>query len=1031
MENVQKSRGTLKSQKPDAGGAASKPFPIVGIVKNNIDPLRMGRLQVYLDYGGGSNPDDATQWRTVRWCFPFYGVTRPQAPPDDWGSYVANPTSYGMWFSPPDIGTQVICIFVQGKDDYGYAIGAIPDPETLHMIPAIGSSDNIIVNEGEASKYGGATKLPVTNLNAQNTGLSDALNFLNEAKPVHSYSAMAMMQQGIIRDPVRGPLGTSANRESPSRVGWGVSTPGRPIFEGGYDDAAIASAASGGTPPENLRIIARRGGHSIILDDGDNIGRDCVARIRTALGHQILMSDDGQVISILHSNGQCYIELGKEGTVDVFATNSINLRTQGDLNFHADRNVNIHANKDVNIHSKNLNIHSEKNFNHRVGSDSAIATGGTHTHLVSGPCSFESGGDISLASVAIAYVNGSKVNLNTGKTATTPQEVDPIPLLAQTDTLWDQTVGWAAVPGYTLSIASRVPAHYPWANAGQGVDAKVDSDAASNLPAAPTPAAAGVNAAAGLNPSTPTSVAAGAAMPVAGAVSNSIDQNTTSNMLGAVATNVANGPAAAAVTTGSAVVEGSAYVGQFAQTPEQMETGGYLKPGSSKLINSLTASGSNVEMALTNNLFTGKDGINSLQQFVDNIDTQAASMVKNFQQAQNYFTAAGVITGKEHPTQIAGIVQAGTTQGLENTFNALSNGIQNAGAVLDEIASGNFAATLAENVTGGLASISTALNLVQPIPSLESLSATAKGIAASAFAQIKAGFPPLEVGVPQNLKEIAKKIREDIQGIDVGDALVGAATSSLSSAIASGVNNLVGGRNTVNNIVNQTENALNNLSNDVNNLLGTNIDLSGNQLDNLNNLADSLDNAVGSLNNTLNDIGDTLKNAASDLLNGELPDVSLDDLSNTLSNGISSGLSQLGLSGSAAAELMSSISALGSGGAVSIKLPSVGADTFNRAGLTAAISDALGDSRIPMPNFAGEIAGAAVSAAEDLISALKEKIAGNQEKSDKVRSLSDLEKAFYEAEKNYPPGDPRIVAAYQAYAEAAMQAAIDDQTSDL
>ena len=49
-----------------------------------------------------------------------------------------------------------------------------------------------------------------------------------------------MNQQGIIRDPIRGPISSSASREPASRVGWGVSTPGRPIYEGGYDDASLA-----------------------------------------------------------------------------------------------------------------------------------------------------------------------------------------------------------------------------------------------------------------------------------------------------------------------------------------------------------------------------------------------------------------------------------------------------------------------------------------------------------------------------------------------------------------------------------------------------------------------------------------------------------------------------------------------------------------------------------------------------------------------------------------------------------------------
>ena len=108
------------------------------------------------------------------------------------------------------------------------------------------------------------------------------------------------------------------------------------------------------------------------MDDGDIIGRDQLIRLRTALGHQILMSDDGQMLSILHSNGQTYIELGKEGTVDVFATNSVNLRTQGDLNLHADNDINLNA-KNVNINSsENTTLNADKAFSQRVGEDYSL-----------------------------------------------------------------------------------------------------------------------------------------------------------------------------------------------------------------------------------------------------------------------------------------------------------------------------------------------------------------------------------------------------------------------------------------------------------------------------------------------------------------------------------------------------------------------------------------------------------------------------------------------------------------------------------
>ena len=48
-ENVQRSRGRPQGYKFDRGGTPAEMGPYIGIVVNNIDNTRSGRLQVYLD----------------------------------------------------------------------------------------------------------------------------------------------------------------------------------------------------------------------------------------------------------------------------------------------------------------------------------------------------------------------------------------------------------------------------------------------------------------------------------------------------------------------------------------------------------------------------------------------------------------------------------------------------------------------------------------------------------------------------------------------------------------------------------------------------------------------------------------------------------------------------------------------------------------------------------------------------------------------------------------------------------------------
>lgn len=1032
MEDIFNPQGSTKASKPDAGGANLRPVPVIGIVKDNIDPVRSGRIQVYIADLNGEDPDNSDSWVTVSYLSPFYGFVEPIAGQTGYGSYKANPASYGMWFSPPDIGTEVICIFVNGDMNYGYYIGAIPKPEALHMVPAIGSSEDIVPNAGEAQGLGGATRLPVTNMNTNNESKANNSNFLSTPKPVHSYVAAIMQQQGIIRDPIRGPISSSANRESPSRVGWGVSTPGRPIYEGGYDDKSVADAADSGNP-QGLRVISRRGGHSFVMDDGDFEGNDQLVRIRSALGHQILMSDNGQTLMILHSNGQSYIELGKEGTIDLYSTNSVNIRTQGDLNLHADNDININATKKLNIQAEVINVNSEKDFNQKVGTESKIYTMGTHTHKVDGPMSMESSGEASFASSAVTYINGSKINLNTGSTSTTPETVPPIPVVAHTDTLGDSVKGFAAAPGKLLSITSRAPAHYPWANAGQGVDVKAKLSASEALPEPPSSAVTAVNAAAASTaPGNPVTVAGAATMPPLNAVSGAIDKNTTAAMVGAVAKNAALGPAAAAVQAGSGVISTAqgaiASVGALALNPNQLQAGGIIKPGAATLVNSLVQQGANVSTALTNNLFTGKPGAENLGSLLQNTTAQVATTVTTLQQSQTALTNAGLMTGKEAPGAIAGMVMSGATAGVSATVNAIKNvagtaagAVNNivggalgaiggaAGAVTNALNAGNFAAGIAQNVTGGLGAISSALGSMSKVEGVSGLFDAAKGVAGSAFAAITNSFKPLQSGVPQNLRAIAgaqdaaRAITNNAGSITAGvSSLVSGTVSSLAgaaSSLASGVNALPGGQNAISAVVNKATGAINQVpgTNSITGLIGSATSAVTNNI--------SLQGSIASVTN----VATGLSGQASNLINAAGSSISgLMDKLKTGGGSLAS-LASSGLPPAAAAQLNSAMAALSSVSSVPIKLPAVGVNTTDRTTMTEQVTGILGDSGIPTPNFSG------ILQPSPALQKIRENRAKYEEKAkerDEVhKQLREAKTKYFQLKNDLPAGDPQLIVA--------------------
>jgi hypothetical protein len=495
-ENIERSRGQPKSYKFDRGGSPTEFGPFIGVVTNNIDPTRQGRLQVYIEQFAG--PRNTTQpientdkslWRTVNYCPPFYGAT-PKGGSAGVGTFLqGNQQSYGMWFTPPDLGTSVICFFVAGDPNQGYYLGCIPEQGINHMIPAIGavpSSQAQTQNATQSTYFAGAPLLPVTEINnaPSNTKTNENPRFFDQPKPVHSYVAATLFQQGLASDPVRGPIGSSSQRESPSAC-YGISTPGRPIYAGsigvGANGDSDVPSELANKKPQDVKVIGRRGGHTFVMDDGNLAGNDNLIRIRTAKGHQITMSDDGNCFYITHANGQTWIELGQEGTLDVFSTNSVNVRTQGTINLHADEDINMYAGKKINIKSKggtaiqsdsDLNVACKKELTLFATGKIGIKSGGA-VALKGMLGSFEASGPLSLKGLPISLNGGP------GSPITTPKGITKT-LMPDTD--FNSSTGWVVSPTGLESITTRAPTHEPYPYHNQGVPVKISLEEGQTTP---------------------------------------------------------------------------------------------------------------------------------------------------------------------------------------------------------------------------------------------------------------------------------------------------------------------------------------------------------------------------------------------------------------------------------------------------------------------------------------------------------------------------------------------------------------------
>jgi hypothetical protein len=207
------------------------------------------------------------------------------------------------------------------------------------------------------------------------------------------------------------------------------------------------------------------------------------------------MSDDGDCFFITHANGQSWLEFGKQGTVDVYSTNSINLRTQGTLNFHADKNINMYAGGSIKMKAQDkLFVEAAKTM--VLNSlDKLVLSAKKYLGLRSdGPVAVKSKIGSWEASSAL-NLKGKVINLNGASTVTVP-EIPELPTFKLAGTEFNPAVGWEVKPGLIETIVTRAPTHEPYPYHGKGVNnsTNLNSTTSSADPTAGSAAVASVQA---------------------------------------------------------------------------------------------------------------------------------------------------------------------------------------------------------------------------------------------------------------------------------------------------------------------------------------------------------------------------------------------------------------------------------------------------------------------------------------------------------------------------------------------------------
>lgn len=436
--------------------------PYIGKIKNNLDPTRSGRLQVYIPDLSSGDEDNSDNWRTVAYASPFFGsTTQPDTNKQNAHKKVKH--TYGMWSVPPDIGNLVLCIFVSGDPNRGFWFACIPNTLGHYMVPGLAGSTSVetgtIEDPKVSANYSGKPTV-VSEFN-ENSDSVDWANFIQLKKPVHEDQYKIYLNQGLDEDYVRGIISSSSQRESPSYV-FGISTPGRPHKDTADDPTFASRVKSGDIKETDYSVASRKGGHTFVMDDGNFQGKDRLIRLRSGGGHQILMNDAEDIMYIGNNTGSVWIELTGPGHLNIYSGNSVNIRAEQDINLHADRNINLNAGNSIQLNAgKNLQGQAQT-VNLDASESTTVFGGGTLNLGSQGSLNATAGGTTNVVGNSGVNVSGATVKLNDGVSGTASFS-RPSPLksnsLSDTGKHGDK---WASVDGALNTIVPIAPTHEPW-----------------------------------------------------------------------------------------------------------------------------------------------------------------------------------------------------------------------------------------------------------------------------------------------------------------------------------------------------------------------------------------------------------------------------------------------------------------------------------------------------------------------------------------------------------------------------------------
>ena len=646
-----------------------------GVVKNIDTNTRTSRLQVYVSQFGGADPNDPSNWRLVSYASPFMGTTSgksypygPAQPSEN--VFDRTQQSYGFYMTPPDIGSEVLCCWLEGVNE-GYWFACISSSITRQMIPAIGSvpwdkiDKNSVQQSGIEALLRPGNPYPVAEVNENIANVYSAYTSISDIpKPLHIPQTVRLIIQGLDTDNVRGVVSSSSQRDPISTV-FGFSSPGRPYAQ--QDPANNPNLQerllTGNFNPADFNVTTRVGGHSLVMDDGDILNKNNMVRLKTAAGHQILMNDTEGLFYIANSNGTAWIELTKAGDILIYGQRDLAVRTEGNLMMHSDKNINFYAEQNIQMSAVG-SIRTEAQ-NIQTNASKSLNLYGGRTQLRSqSSLGVVSGASMSIKASGSIGINGSTIALNGGGGGGEISPPNKIQKYNLPDTIRNQSL-WTVTPGTLTSINTRVPTHEPYIRGD--INEAIRTETAATK--AYTSDVEGNPISPPLNVSVKgTSTANTVPLSKPAAADVFIKQPEPENGLGEL-----NKDQLRAYMAQIGYSESSSqynatnqfgYQGKYQFGSLALQGLGYIKPGTPQ----------SPEAMNNPNNWTGKGGIYNSSDFLNNSQVQESAMYDYTKKNYSVLQSKGIITSDSSVSDIAGYLSSSHLVGASGTAKWVSTG---------------------------------------------------------------------------------------------------------------------------------------------------------------------------------------------------------------------------------------------------------------------------------------------------------------------------------------------------------------------